>query len=76
MPRPLDAQPGQNITLTYSGKPPGTTELFAAFFNGILPTFVPLDGGYSATIAQVAWPCRCRGRLVHSSQPQVIRLFI
>ncbi|KAH9017722.1 ferritin-like domain-containing protein [Lactarius pseudohatsudake] len=47
---PPNAQPGQNVTLSYSGQPSNSSGLFAAFLNGFPFTFAPLDNNFTVTI--------------------------
>ncbi|SRR6266702_1077131 len=47
---PPNAQPGQNVTLSYSGQPTNSSGLFAAFLNGFPFTFLPLDNNFTVTI--------------------------
>ncbi|KAI9455758.1 ferritin-like domain-containing protein [Lactarius psammicola] len=47
---PPNAQPGQNVTLSYSGQPSNSSGLFAAFLNGFPFTFLPLDNNFTVTI--------------------------
>lgn len=47
---PPNAQPGQNVTLSYSGQPSNSSGLFAAFLNGFPFTFVPLDNNFTVAI--------------------------
>ncbi|KAI0260973.1 ferritin-like domain-containing protein [Gloeopeniophorella convolvens] len=47
---PSTASPGQNVTLSYPGQPSNSTGLFTAFLNGIIPTFIPLNGSFTVEI--------------------------
>ena len=47
---PPNAQPGQNVTLTFTGQPSNSSGLFAAFLNGSPTTFLTLDNNFTVTI--------------------------
>jgi hypothetical protein len=47
---PPNAQPGQNVTLSYSGQPSNSSGLFAVFLNGFPFTFAPIDNNFTVTI--------------------------